>query len=159
MSDQPTPVELQQDLDRLRAVVDHCMNEISLTTGWCVPGNRDALALWVSRLLERAYPLMPPVTDPSFWSQQAGYTFEEQNRDTFTLFFDRSPARHGLNLCRVSDFDHMGAQTRKMILQGLNELRYTATLEAVMRAALPALPPELADRFRRALDLKPAAKD
>lgn len=153
----PTELEeAREELARLRGVIDECMATISLATYWCCSGDREALVGWVERVVERAYPSIPPITDPDFWKHgHSTYTFESREPKTFTLFLGRGPANHGLNLCCLNDFDHMGAQTRMAILTGLNQLRYTATLEEVMKLALPALPTELASRFRQALDLKP----
>jgi hypothetical protein len=152
--------ESKQGLAGVEAVVDQCLHEISMATGWVVPVDRCDLIRWVERLLARAYPAVPPISSPAFWRDGANlYTFEEREPGSYTLFLGRGAASHGYNLCRVSNFDHMGTQTRKAILLGLNQLRYTATLEHVMQASIPALPPELAERFRKALDLKPPPKD
>jgi len=44
----------------------------------------------------------------------------EKHGDGYALFKGRSSISHGLNLCTLSDFDHNGAETRKLIESALN---------------------------------------
>ena len=49
------------------------------------------------------------------------YTIEQHgNKNEYALYFGRDGGRHGLNLCKLSDFDYNGAETRQKICNALN---------------------------------------
>ena len=50
------------------------------------------------------------------------YTIEQHgNKNEYALYFGRDGGRHGLNLCKLSDFDYNGAETRQKIVNALND--------------------------------------
>lgn len=52
------------------------------------------------------------------------YSIEPHGKEgNFVLYFGRNSMRHGLNLCTLNDFDKNGEQTRKLIVDALNQFK------------------------------------
>ena len=69
----------------------------------------------IEKIMKRKIPECKPV------EPLAGYSIEEHGEEgEYALYFGRSDFSHGLNLCKLSDFDMNGPLTRKQIVDALN---------------------------------------
>jgi len=72
--------------------------------------------------LELFMPGITGSTHPEEIEEVEGYSIEPHGPPgQYALYFGRSPHFHGYNLCAVLDFDANGENTRRMLVDSLND--------------------------------------